>query len=165
MRVLLESESFRDVCVQNAQGQTALHCVAEQGSEDIARMLLRSDRFTDGAVNALAGEHVPSTRVEQNIRATKDGLTALHVAARFGQVAVAKALLEEERFRQVNVATSQGRLNALHFAAWHGHVGVAKALLENVRRFDAVNALDWNAGSALSIAAEYGKCGCCEAAP
>ena len=109
VRLLLDSESFSGACLQNAQGRTALHCAAEQGSGDVANMLLGSGRFTDGAVNALAREHMPWKWAEHNVT-TEDGFTALHVAAKFGHVSVAKALLEAERFRHVNAATSQASL-------------------------------------------------------
>ena len=91
VRLLLDSERFSGACLQNAQGRTALHCAAEQGSGDVANMLLGSCRFTDGAVNALAREHMPCIWAEHNIT-TEDGFTALHIAAKFGHVSVAKSL-------------------------------------------------------------------------
>ena len=71
--------------LQNAQGRTALHCAAEQGNVDVAKMLLRNGRFTDEAVNAFAQEHMPWKWAEHDIT-IDDGFTVLHVAAKFGHV-------------------------------------------------------------------------------
>ena len=126
-------------------------------SGDVARMLLGSCCFTDGAVNALAGEHMPWKWAEHDVT-TEDGFTALHVAAKFGHVSVAKALLEAGRFRCVNAATSQARYTALHVAARYGHAGVAETLLQKGGRFDAVNALDLDgASTALHVSAIHGS--------
>ena len=165
VRLLLASERFRGVSLQNAQGRTALHCAAEQGNGDVAKLycyLMR--RFTDEAVNAVAGEHMPWAWAEREVTIER-ACTALHVAARFGQVAVAKALLEAERFKVVNSATLQKSCSALHLAAWYGHVGVARLLLQEGGRFDAVNALAFNLDSALSFRCKSWKVRYCEDAP
>ena len=155
-RLLLASERFIEVSLQNAQGRTALHCAAEQGSEDVAKLLLSHGRFSDEAVNALAAERMPWTEAGHEVTEER-GCTAMHVAARFGKIAAAKALLEAERFKEVNAVTLQRQCSALHVAAWYGHAGVARLLLQEVGRFDAVNGLDLNAGSALHIAAHHGS--------
>ena len=107
MRLLLASERFSEVSLQNALGRTALHCAAEQGSEDVAKSLLSHGRFSDEAVNALAAEHMPWTWAGREVTVER-GCTALHVAARFGKVVVTKALLEAGRFKEVNAVTVQG---------------------------------------------------------
>ena len=156
VRLLLATERFRGVSMQNAQGQTALHCAAEQGNGDVAKMLLLNRRFTDEAVNAVAAEHMPWTSAGCEVT-TERGCTALHVAARFGRVAVAKSVLEAKRFEEVNAVTLQRSGTALHVAAWYGHVGVARLLLREGGRFDAVNALAFNSDSALMFAAGCGS--------
>ena len=106
----------------------------------MAKLLLSHGRFSDEAVNALAAEHMPWAWAGREVTVER-GCTALHVAARFGKVVVAKALLEAERFKEVNAVTLQGHFSALHVAAWYGHPGVARLLLQEVGRFDAVNGL------------------------
>ena len=153
---LLESDIFKCVCLQNSSGRTALHCAAAEGHDEVVRLLLASDRFTDEAVNAVAEEEIPVIVEAWGIHIPKqDGCTALHLAARYGHVAVTQVLLESGRFRASDAATLEGTLTALHVAAYYGHVGVVHVLLDS-DRFNAVNALDAWGASAMSVAAENG---------
>ena len=63
---------------------------------------------------------------------TQDGCTALHLAAKYGHVAVAQVLLESRRFKASDVATLEGTYTALHVAACYGHVGVVHATFGTV---------------------------------
>ena len=123
---LLESDIFKCVCLQNSSGRTALHCAAAEGHNEVVRLLLASDRFTDEAVNAVAEEEIPIIFEPLGIHIiTQDGCTALHLAAKYGHVAVAQVLLESGRFKASDVATLEGTYTALHVAAYYGHVGVS----------------------------------------
>ena len=148
---------------QNNTGRTALHCAAEQGLDEVARLLLKSCRFTDEAVNALAEEEVEYMLPTSNlVTIIEDGFTALHLAAKTGHVAVTEVLLESERFKGTNAVILGSNITALHVAAWYGHLGVVEGLL-NSDRFNAVNALDSNGGSALQRAACAGHGPCVRA--
>ena len=155
VRVLLASAEFRCICLPNVAGRTALHCAPVQGNQEIVKMLLFDDRFTDEAVNAQAEEHMPVSYEEVQVT-TEEGVTALHLAAKFGHVGVVQALLEPGRFKALHDKTVHLCFNALHIAARYGHCGVATALLQS-GRFNAVNALDVFGSSALHVAAHYGS--------
>ena len=156
VNLLLANDEFSPVCMQNDIGRTALHCAAAYGREEVAKMLLSSHRFSDDAVNAIAEEDMLYPAQKKQF-GKEDGLTALHLAAKFGHVAVAEILLETPRFeRSVNTSTFVIEHSALHTASQYGHRDVAEALLLS-RAFKAVNALDFTGGSALHIAAEFGK--------
>ena len=86
----------------------------------------------------------------------EEGVTALHLAAKFGHICVVQVLLETGRFKAVNDATVHLHYSALHIAARYGHYVVATALLQS-GRFNAVNALDVFGSSALHFAAGYGS--------
>ena len=118
-------------------------------------LLLLSDHFPDETVNATAEEEMPVSSEE--LQVTMDsGVTALHVAAKFGCSAVARLLLESERFKVMNDATAELCHNALHITARYGHGSVAAMLLQ-IERFNAVNDLDFWGHSALHIAARFGN--------
>ena len=103
---LLESDIFKCVCLQNSRGRTALHCAAAEGHDEVVRLLLASDRFTDEAVNAVSEEEIPIIVEPWGICIpTQDGCTALHLAAKDGHVAVTQVLLESGRFKASDVAT------------------------------------------------------------
>ena len=140
VRVLLASEQFGCICLPNVAARTALHCAAAQGSQDVVKMLLCNHRFTDEAVNALAKEDMPLSYKEVQVT-TEEGVTALHLAAKFGHVGVVHALLDAERFKALDDATVFLCCSPLHVAARYGHCVVATALLQ-CGRFNAVNALD-----------------------
>ena len=153
---LLESDIFKCVCLQNSSGRTALHCAAAEGHNEVVRLLLASDRFTDEAVNAVAEEEISVFLERWGIHIiTQDGHTALHLAAKYGHVAVVQVLLESRRFNASDAATLEGTAMALHVAAYYGYVGVVHVLLDS-DHFNAVNALDAWGASALCVAAEHG---------
>ena len=157
VNLLLAKDEFLPVCLQNDIGRTALHCAAANGHEEVAKMLLSSSRFSDDAVNAIAEEEDMLGPAEKKQFGKEDGLTALHLAAKFGHVAVAKTLLETPRFEiTVNASTFVMEYSALHMASRHGHQGVVEALLTSPA-FKAVNALDFNGSSALHSAARFGQ--------
>ena len=104
VRVLLASTNFKAVCFQNSRGRTALHCAAEHGNQQVAEMLLLSERFVDDAVNSVTEEDMLRATVDPPfvVEVREDGLTALHVAAKYGHLAVTEALLKALRFCEVN---------------------------------------------------------------
>ena len=157
VNLLLANDEFLPVCLQNDIGRTALHCAAAYGHEEVAKMLLRSSRFSDDAVRAVAEEEDMLDPAEKKRFGKEDGLTALHLAAKFGHVAVAETLVETLRFKRVvNASTLVLEFSALHMASRYGHRGVAEALLTS-RAFKAVNALDHVGSSALHVAAHDGQ--------
>ena len=157
VNLLLANEEFLPVCLQNDTGRTALHCAAAYGREEVAKMLLNSSRFSDDAVHAIAEEEDMLGPADKKHFAKEDGLTALHLAAKFGHLAVAEALLETPRFQTVsNASTFVYEYSALHVASCYGHCDVAEALLLS-RAFETVNALEHHGSSALHVAAHYGQ--------
>ena len=153
---LLGSTTFKCVCLQNNTGRTALHCAAAQGHDEVTRLLLESCRFTDEAVDALAEEELEYMSAASTLYTiVEDDCTALHLAAKFGHIAVAGVLLESGRFGGSDAAILTKNATALHVAARYGHLGVVEVLL-NSTRFNAVNALDIHGKSALHGAAVYG---------
>ena len=157
VNLLLANDEFLPVCLQNDIGWIALHCAAAYGHEEVAKMLLSSSRLSDDAVNAIAEEDDMLGPAEKKQFWKEDGLTALHLAAKYGHLAVAETLLETSRFkRAVNASTLVLEYSALHMASRYGHRGVAEALLLS-RAFQAVNALDFAGASALHVAAHCGQ--------
>ena len=107
-------------------------------------------------MNAVAEEEIPIIVETWGIHfITQDGCTALHLAAKYGHLAVTQVLLESRRFKTSDAATLKGTLTALHVAAAYGHVGVVHVSLDS-DRFNAVNALNAWGASALYVAAENG---------
>ena len=155
VRVLLASETFGCICLPNVAAKTALHCAAVQGNQEVVEMLLCNERFTDEAVNALAKEDMPCSLEEVQVT-IEEGLTALHLAAKFGHVGVVQALLNAERFNALDDATALLGYSPLHIAARYGHSVVATTLLQ-CGRFNAINALDVFGCSALHILAFNGS--------
>ena len=143
MGLLLASESFTGICVQNTQGRTALHCAAEQGDRKAAEMLLHHRHFNDKAVNAVAEEDVLSGLRDFPFKGqcSEAGLTALHVTAKFGLAGVAELLLEDHRFSAADASTMKHGMSALHIAATYGHYTVCKALLHGGARRERKRAM------------------------
>ena len=155
VRVLLACPKFRCVCLPNVAARTVLHCAAVQGNQEIVKMLLLHYGLSDEAVNALAEEDMPYSFEKVQVT-TEEGVTALHLAAKFGHVGVVQVLLETDRFKVLNEATVNLRYTALHIAARYWHCTVSAALLQN-GRFDAVNATNLNGDTALHVAVGYGN--------
>ena len=85
-----------------------------------------------------------------NARGSKDGCTALHVAAGDGHTAVVEKLLEKGA--EVNVPDNKGR-TPLHVAASNGHTAVVEKLLEKGAE---VNRLDNKGLTPRDLAASNG---------
>ena len=81
----------------------------------------------------------------------RNGLTALHLAAKRGYVAVGQLLLDEEA--QIDVEDNSGR-TALHVAVESGHLNVVRFLLDKGASTEARN---HNGQAALHLAAKYGN--------
>jgi hypothetical protein len=79
------------------------------------------------------------------------GLTALHIAARYGQTDVVELLLEAKALPEV---TSKSGVTPLMLAAWQGHLAVVKALLE---KGVTVTPADSEGQTALMYAAASGN--------
>ena len=125
VQLLLVSPSFRAVCLQDDSGRNALHHAAVHGHDEIARILLASHRFSDVAVNAVTEEDMPFTLGNFKVT-TEDGVTAVHLAAKFGHVAVARTLLHSARFHASNALTLERKYSVLAVAARYGHTSVAR---------------------------------------
>jgi len=78
------------------------------------------------------------------------GRKALHLAARYGHVDVAKLLIQNEA--DVN-AVCKADMTSLHLATRYGHVDVAKLLIQNGADVNAVDKYDW---TSLHLATRYG---------
>ena len=81
----------------------------------------------------------------------KNGLTALHLAAERGYVAVSQLLLDEDA--QIDIEDNSGR-TALHVAVESGHLNVLRFLLD---RGASIEARNHNRQAALHLATKYGN--------
>jgi ankyrin repeat protein len=122
-----------DVNAAHGDGMTALHWAAENGSVEIAQILV-----TAGASTSAVTRH--------------GGFTPLHVAARAGRAEVAKALLAAGA--DPNVTTASGA-TALHQAAGAGNVETVEALLAKGAQVDAKESM-WEQ-TPLVFAASYNR--------
>lgn len=80
--------------------------------------------------------------------------TKLHNASREGDVAVAKIVMENERFTELSAEDNYGQ-TALHLAAYHGVKEIVLSLLRNLK-FGPVNAKDKKGWTAVHCAASMG---------
>jgi ankyrin repeat protein len=87
---------------------------AQRGDAELVAALLEQDADPNTGVSSLVGE-VPCT------------LTALHVAAKGGHVAVAQALLAEGA--QASPGAAEGKPTPLHLAAQRGHLPFVRLLV------------------------------------
>ena len=95
---------------------TALHCAAENGHTDLAKVLLQNGTDVN-AVNRMK-------------------VTALHITAEKGHADIVKVLIQSDA--DVN-AVDYTESTAVHAAVWKGHVDIAKVLILNGTNVNAVN--------------------------
>ena len=105
---------------------TVLHLLAQEGLSKICRILLNrtlngNDLFTQLCHLSLI-DRIESERFDVNAEDTR-GETALHTAARFGQIEMVKLLLDAQV--HVNAQNKRG-WTALHMAARFGQIEVVK---------------------------------------
>ena len=113
---------------------TALHIAAEEGHDDVAKVL-------------------PKRRGRKCCRKYK--WTALHVAAENGHADFAKVLIQNGA--DVNAVEGNDEWTALHLAAQDGSADIAKVLLQNGADVNAVEEHNW---TALIIAGGKGHIAC-----
>lgn len=118
-----------DLDVKDAQGRTALHNLASEGSgahSDISLELLSAGADTEPK--------------------TQSGLTALHIAAQEGALEVAQLLLRAGA--NITTQACYGR-TPLHYAARHSHLEIVQRLLDQGA---AIHARDSEGETALHLA-------------
>ena len=98
-----------DVNAAQGDGMTALHWAAEEGSLELAEVLIHAGARVDA-------------------RTRLGSYTPLHLASQWGHVAVVKALLAAGA--DANAPTTTGAVRPLHFAAESGSVETLHALVE-----------------------------------
>ena len=98
-----------DVNAAQGDGMTALHWAAEQGSVELAEMLIHGGALVDA-------------------RTRLGSYTPLHLASQWGHGAVVKALLAAGA--DANAPTTTGAVRPLHFAAESGSVEAVHALVD-----------------------------------
>lgn len=145
--------SGADVNIRDHSKQTALHCAASYGHQDITQMLLTNGAATDYkdvdgriALHYAAGggydtvvdlilDHDAKADVQTCVvdDATQDaaGETPLHSAAKRGHTTTVKALLNAGYFRKVDTANKEHQRTALHHSAARGSAEVVRLLFEN----------------------------------
>lgn len=126
-----------DVNLPDHSGQTALHCAAAFGEDEVVKYLL--DR--------------PGIRPDIEDHKKR---TALHYAAGNGSLQVVKLLLENRQGRLDANKKDEDERIALHFAATRGHNEIIDELLVS-RATENVDATDKNGITALHLAAGYGS--------
>ena len=121
---------------RNADGLSPVLYALYNGKSDLVEPLLDAnpplDVFDSAAVGRTRGlEELLDGEPELATSWSKDGFTALHLAAFFGQEEAAKILLE--RGAEVNVVARNPSIvvTPLHSAAAGGHPGIVKLLLEH----------------------------------
>ncbi|KAK1517804.1 uncharacterized protein CCOS01_12061 [Colletotrichum costaricense] len=132
LRVLLKA-GF-DVNLRDYSGETALHCAAAFGHNDVVEILLQQKG------------------VMLDVRDDKRR-TPLHCAAGNGNLEIIRLLLQHE---VESTAKDESHRNALHFAATRGHYEVIDELLRHNQALD-VDARDVNNVTPLHLAAGYGS--------
>lgn len=161
--LLLNGASLK---AKDQKGWSALHYAAEAGCADSATFLLDADKGPDRVMvdcmddnsetpafiaaknNNLAVLRVLVENGTDLAWENCDGMDILHVAARYGNVEVVKALLQYGvEVKGINPMT------ALHYAAQEGHIEVVTALIDAGADVDMV---DHNGHSALYYASEGG---------
>jgi len=120
-------------------GWTALLFATERGHYSVVDRLLRLDT------------------VEEQVMATPDGLTGLHLAAIRGHATVLALFLAHQSFSGIIAARDSSGRTALQFAADFGHAEIVSMLLRNT--VSSVLLLDINGYSALHFAARSGHDG------
>lgn len=125
--------------LRDHSGQTALHCAAAFGQQEVVRYLLGSF------------PHVGTDTTDRKNR------TALHYAAGNGSLEVVDMLLKSRQGRLAVNAVDEENRTALHFAATRGHSQIIDMLMKSGAREHDVDAEDKNGVTALHLAAGYGS--------
>jgi len=145
--------SGADINIRDHSKQTALHCAASYGHQDIAQMLLTSGAATDYkdvdgriALHYAAGGGYDTVvdlildhdaKADVQTRAVDDGIqdaageTPLHSAAKRGHTTTLKTLLNTGYSRKVDTANKKYHRTALHHSAARGSAEAVRLLLEN----------------------------------
>ena len=111
-------------------GQTALMWAAAAGHADVVRLLLAAGANVDEHSQLIDAPESTYERLEGDFvypRILKGRLTALHIAARAGELEVVQALIENGA--DLDAVDAEGA-NALTLATNNGHLDVAAALRE-----------------------------------
>jgi uncharacterized protein len=132
IRKLLEGNPLL-AAMRTSEGLSVLTTAAYYGREEIVRLLLATDPPLDIFEASTVGD---TERVEELADAgadvdgkSPDGFTALHLAAFFGHIATARALLQRGAPVDV-VSTNYLRVRPLNSAAAGQHVEIVRMLLE-----------------------------------
>lgn len=147
-----------NINLKDENGQSALWWAATQGQKRIAEMLLSRGAKAGSAVLLLAkqGERQAlQTLIDSGMPLTTiandKGMTGLHLAARYGRLAVVKLYLE----RGMDLHATDGKgYTALHRASGYGKTAVAQYLLD--LGADPNNKGQPNHWTPVSLAARYG---------
>jgi ankyrin repeat protein len=162
----LASKSPSTLAQRDTAGLTPLLQALYQGKGDIVEAILAREPELDLFEAAAVGRADVLRRLVGRSRGraqaySEDGFTPLHLAAFFGHVDAARALLDlgadvHARSRNVNLPSA----TPLHSAASGKHTEVAIVLLEHGAEVDAVQNGGW---TALHAAAASGNLALCRA--
>eukprot|EP00981_Chlorochromonas_danica_P007389 scaffold1708_cov156-Ochromonas_danica.AAC.3 len=147
---------------RNTKGLTALEISAENGYEEMVKLLLLHPEINVNAQNSVSlnsalyraceNGHVGVIKALLNDRRVEFGWCPFHVACSRGNIEAVQALLSDDRL-EVNIGDMNG-WTALHAACGNGHVEVVKALLSD--RCLNINALTKHKWTALFAASRNG---------
>jgi len=132
------------------RGRTALHLAVERGHDEVVRTLIKHDMplrqpdrasFTPLHIAAELGhDKIVAQLLAKNATLaddrTKDGLTALHLAAIGGRVAIVEQLILAAS-PLFNATGGSFERTALHFAAQNGHEKIVAMLMQSVSQTDS----------------------------
>ena len=163
VQVLLESGADVMARKANERDELPLHLAARNGFTEVIEELLDTRHQWSIARTASEGNKVKSLEqrspkkgsVQEEIRArTRDGDTALHLAAATGSEETVKKLLEKVDEQTLEAVNGRGE-TALHLAAATGYEETVEKLLEKVNE-QTREAINERGETALHIAAKSG---------